>query len=456
MFLLTGHLLDTPAPGALRHVPGGALVVDDDGTIATTGPESEIRADPRWKDARRLSFPDESIPVIISGLIDIHAHLPQYPAVARVEDGLLPWLNRYIFPLEKNFRGDKSGGPREAIDAFFDALASNGTTTAVLYSAIWEDSCDLAFEIAAERGLRIIMGKVMMDEGTYGDLAPEPTREISLTETGRLLEKWHGANKGLLEYAVSPRFAVTCSRKLMIAAGELARKHGAYIQTHLSENPQEIATVRERFPDAEDYTAVYEECGLLGPRTILGHCIHLSRREIDSLAARDARVAHCPTSNFFLNSGLCPLDRLRAAGLKIGLGSDVAAGPELNLWQVMRSAIEVRKARRFAGLDHPAGRAQGASGCSVTLPFHLATLGGAEVLGKEAAIGTLDPGKEADLAVFDLNAVLPYRGRFQDTGNFAAEEILAQLIYRGGPHAHLATFVRGRRIDTPQGPIPDR
>ena len=142
------------------------------------------------------------VPVVVPGLVDVHAHLPQYPAVARTEEALLPWLNRHIFPLERGFRGELV---REVADAFFAELVANGTTTSVLYTAVWEESCEGAFEAAEAAGVRSVIGKVMMDEGTYGDLEPEATRELSLEETERLCGKWHGAANGLLEYAVSPR-----------------------------------------------------------------------------------------------------------------------------------------------------------------------------------------------------------------------------------------------------------
>jgi guanine deaminase len=281
------------------------------------------------------------------------------------------------------------------------------------------------------------MGKMMMDVGSYGNLQPTKVVSISLHETERLCKTWHGAGEGLIEYAVSPRFAVSCSEKMMRGAAEVAAKYGAYLQTHLAENLEEIEKVRHQFPGAQDYTDVYDQCGLLTERTVLGHCIHLSDREREALAARGARVAHCPTANLFLTSGIMPLDRLRAAGLLIGLGSDVGAGTELNLWQVMRSAIESQKARAMFEAD-------------VQIPspgavLHLATMGAAEALGKGATIGSFEVGKEADITVMDLGALLPYR-QSKAADELTPEDALNLCIYRGGPHAVLETFVRGRSV----------
>ncbi len=427
---LRGFLIDTPAPGRVRARSDGAIILE--GTqIAEVGDYRELSQHPRSQPVR---WSHSQSAAIFPGLIDLHTHLPQYPAVARGDLELLPWLRRHIFPLEREFKGARVG-PEAA--AFFAELARHGTTTAMVYSAIFEDSTEAAFHAALSSGLRVIMGKMMMDVGSYGNLQPTKVSSISLHESERLCRTWHGAGQGLIEYAVSPRFAASCSEKLMRGAAELAAKYGVYIQSHLAENLEEIEKVRHQFPGAQDYTDVYDQCGLLTERTVLGHCIHLSDREREALAAKGARVAHCPTANLFLTSGIMPLDRMRAAGLLIGLGSDVGAGPELNLWQVMRSAIETQKARSMYEPD-------------VQIPtpgeaLHLATQGAAEVLGKGDIIGTFDIGKEADLTIMDLGAMLPYR-QCKGVNDLTADDVLNLCIYRGGPAAVLETFVRGQSV----------
>lgn len=448
---LRGQVLDSPSFGQLRSWTDGAVIFDPAaGTIAELGDYDPLFRRRRERPVRWLEpgtgsaagpsaatglFSSTPTPaparIICPGLIDVHAHLPQYPSSALGQGELLPWLREYIFPLEREFDAARS---REDAPRFFHALARHGTTTAMLYAAIYDESCEAAFHAAEQSGLRITLGKVMMDVGSYGDLPPEKIASISLAQSERLCRRWHGANGGLLAYAFSPRFAVSCSEKLMRAAAELAADHHAPIQTHLAENLAELERVRQLFPNALDYTDVYDRCGLLTPRTVLGHCLHLSDRELDTLAERGAKVAHCPTANFFLNSGLLPLDRIRRAGIGVGLGTDVGAGTELNLWQVMRSALETQKARSYHEPGIPL--------LAPAEAFHLGTQGGAEALGLGRVVGTLEPGKEADLLVLDRTEL----GAYGDPGTLEAAEAVSLCIYRAGPHATLATYVRGKTV----------
>src|SRR3954452_2667535 len=430
-FGLRGFLIDAPEFGTLRGSKKGGIIVEN-GKIAAVGEYDDLRRSERAKSIRWI---DRGPVAIFPGLIDCHTHLPQYPAVARGESELLPWLRQHIFPVEREFTGPKA---RSEAPLFFADLARNGTTTAMVFAAIYEDSCDVGFEAARDSGLRIILGKMMMDIGSYGTLQPKKILSISLLESERLCRKWHRSEDGRLEYAFSPRFAVTCSEKLMRSAADMATRFDAYLQTHLAENREEIEKVHHLFMGARDYTHVYEKCGLLTPKTMLGHCIHLNPREIAAIAAAQSNVAHCPTSNLFLGSGLMKLDQLMKAGISIGLGSDVAAGPELNMWQVMRAAIDVQKAR---GAYEPNLRALRSSEA-----FYLGTQGGARALGKGKIIGTLDPGKEADLIMVDLSLLTPYGGKGQMIDQLSTEDVVALCIYRGGPHATLSTYVRGRSV----------
>ncbi len=429
LYGIRGYLIDAPELGALRSWRNGAMVVEN-GRITEVGFYDDLRRLPR---DRPVEWIDRGPVAIFPGLIDCHTHLPQYPVVARGESDLLPWLRQHIFPVEKEFSAPKA---REEAPQFFRELARHGTTTAMVYAAIYEESCEVAFEAAKESGLRVILGKMMMDLGSYGTLQPKKILSVSLMESERLCKKWHGAADGRLEYAFSPRFAVTCSEKLMRSAAEAALSLGVYLQTHLAENREEIEKVHHLYMWARDYTHVYEKCGLLTPKTMLGHCIHLNPREIGAIAAAQSSVAHCPTSNFFLGSGLMKLDQLLRAGIAVGLGSDVAAGPELDMWQVMRSAIDAQKARSFYEPNLATLRPAGA--------LHLATAGGARALGKLDRIGTLDPGKEADFIVVDLPPLLPYReNNTEPLKNLSAEDVVALCIYRARPRAMLETYVRG-------------
>ncbi len=423
-------LLDAPEWGSLRAEQDGALVVEA-GTIVARGSYEQLSKDPAF---RNLSWRSQPGLVVVPGLIDLHTHLPQYPGVARGESSLLPWLRQTVFPLERDFTGPLA---RLSARYFFHELGRHGTTSAMIYSAISEDGTDSAFDEAAQAGLRITMGKMMMDVASYGTLQPKKILSVSLAETERLADKWHGAAEGRLRYAVSPRFAVACSERLMLEAARIATERQLFVQTHLAENIEEIQKVRALFLGPIDYTDVYDKCGLIGKRTVLGHCIHLSQREIECLTEREAAIAHCPTSNFFLSSGLMPLDRLRSAGLRIGLGSDVAGGPEINLWQVMRSAIETQKARRYTNT-------------TVQVPgpaevFHMATAAGASILAQPTVTGTLEPGSAADLLLLDATTVLPSPPEvvLGQLARLAPLDLLALLVYRGGSHAVVETQVGG-------------
>jgi guanine deaminase len=431
LFGVRGYVIDAPEFGTLRRWQRGAVIVEN-GRIAAVGDYDDLRRIQRPTPVRWI---DHGGVAIFPGLIDCHTHLPQYSAVARGESELLPWLRQHIFPVEREFTGPKA---RDEAPQFFRELARHGTTTAMVYAAISEDSCEVGFEAAKESRLRVILGQMMMDIGSYGQLQPKKVVSVSLMESERLCRKWHRAEQGRLEYAFSPRFAVTCTEKLMRGAAEMAARFDAYLQTHLSENREEIEKVRHLYMGARDYTHVYEKCGLLTPKTVLGHCIHLNSREIAAIAAAQATVAHCPSSNLFLGSGLMKLDQLMKAGIAVGLGSDVAAGPELNMWQVMRAAIDVQKARTAYEQNLHALRPSEA--------FYLGTQGGARALGKADIIGTLDVGKEADLVVVDLSAVSPYATDQQKLENLSTEDVLALCIYRGNAQATVQTYVRGQRV----------
>ena len=431
---LRGHLIDAPVFGQLRTWKDGGLVINpESGRIMEIGDHGLLKRRHRPNPVR---WSGESHHLIVPGLVDTHTHLPQYPAVARGDGELLSWLRQSIFPLEREFSKPRA---QQQVPLFLFDLARHGTTTAMVSAAIFEDSADAAFEAAAASGLRITLGQVLMDVGSYGPQQPKKILSVALLESESLCRKWHGANDGLLHYVFSPRFAVSCSDRLMRGAAELARKYDTALQASLAENLGEIEKVKFQFSWAKDYADVYEQCGMVTPRTVFGHCIHLSSREISVLAAAGAKVAHCPTADLFLGSGIMPLDRLRDAGLCVGLASDVAAGPELNLWRVMRSAIESQRARSY----YESGSRQ----LKVAEVFHLATQAGAEVLGAGKVIGSLDPGKDADVTILNIESLLPYGASgVPRPSELSPQDLIALCVYRAGAEATVATYVRGRRV----------
>lgn len=422
-------LLTFSSAGDLVFTPDALLAVDDSGHILSAG------AAPRRLPRKTLDWRGR---LAIPGLIDGHCHLSQYPAVAADGLELLPWLRENIFPLERKFRGEASRKPARR---FFSELAAHGTTCAAIYTSIWADSTQVCFEEALLSGMRVIMGKVMMDRNSY-DLkfsSENPGRRraaVSLSQSEALCRLWHRREGGRILYAFTPRFALSCSPALMKAAAELSRRYGAYLQTHLSENRAEVEQVRHVFPTAAHYTGVYDRAGMLGPRTILAHCIWLKESEYKLLERSGSAVAHCPTSNAFLRSGVMDLGRMEKGNIPVALGSDVAAGPSLCLFSVMRQAIFSQRSALAHGV-FTADRPLTAAGA-----FYLATLGGAKALGLEDEIGSLEPGKKADFVVLDpaLYAAVP-EARIP-----SAQSAVSQMVYRAERRAVAATFVDGRRV----------
>ena len=429
-FSLRARLL-TPLPdGSIRWEPDGVVDVDARGRITSVraagdGSPGVVQA----IDLRPL--------VVVPGFVDTHVHIPQVPA-AGLGAGmdLLAWLERYVFPLEREFR---TAAAERLAPQVYRAMAAVGTTTFAGYGAIWPDSLDACFRAAEEHGIRAVIGKVMMDRVTYDDRLPrEEVLDTSLRQSAELCERWHGAADGRLRYAFTPRFAVSCTADLLRESATLAAHYGTTWQTHLSEDRHEMATVADQFPEAVDYLDVYDRAGGLGPRALFAHAIHLSEREIGRLAASGSAIAHCPVSNMFIRSGVMPVARYQAAGIRIGLGTDVAGAPELSIVAQMRAGFLAQNARSTMLPNEPPSPGP-------LEWLRLATLGGAEALGLGEVIGSLEAGKEADLIAVD-----PELGRPPEAEPCRdVEEVVSRLIFREREGMVRAAWVRGRRLATP-------
>ena len=445
------RILNPTSLEAVASWEDGALVVDAQGVIRDLGAYGEVEVRhpgsvildlrPRW---------------ILPGLVDLHSHVPQYPEVARDGLELLPWLETHIFPAEARFADPDVATP--IIRRFMADLIRLGTTTAVLYGTVHARTTDLIFSEAEVSGLRIVAGKSMMDWHAPATL--RETTEASLGEAEELCQTWHGRRHGRLMYAFTPRFAPSCTPELMRGVARLSEKYGAYIQTHLSENLNELAYVRDIFPEAAHYTDVYRRMGLLSSRTLLAHGIHLSAEEHGMIRRAGASLVHCPASNAFLRSGIMPLRRVLDEGLKVGLGTDVGAGVGLSLWREAGTTCQVSKLR-FALQQQGRQRLEAFPGLSAEQveglarhlefeaerpldaveAFALATLGGARALGLDDRIGSLDPGKDADFVVVDASVPDP----LGDNRRLDPRDVLGQLLYRPDPHMVRATFVRGQQ-----------
>ena len=446
-FALRARVLTPLASGGTRFLPDGVVEVDAAGRIAFVGEHA------RWASAASARAggdghrPDHLVDLrpwlVLPGLVDLHAHLPQLPN-AGLGAGLhlLDWLERYIYPLERTF--DAPTAARLA-PAAFERMASLGTTTAVIYGAAWAPSMDEAFRAAEAHGLRLVGGRVMMDRVTYRETPAAERLDVELAESAALCERWHGRDDGRLQYAFTPRFAVSCTADLLRESAALARTTGAYWQTHLSEDRPELSEVAARFPEARDYLDVYDRAGGLGPRAIMAHAIHLSGRELARLVETRTRVAHCPESNLFLASGAMRLAAYREAGLVVGLGSDVAAGPTLSLFSVMRAGAYTHDLLRVTA---EGGADRGRPAPIAPLDWlTIATLEGARALGLEDRVGTLEAGREADLIAVDAGLTAPLPGLDADE----PDELMSRLIFRAHPDMVRAAWVRGRRLPDGRG-----
>jgi guanine deaminase len=432
MKLYFGHLVSPLNASHYLDYPLGALLVDDSGRIEDVGSReqvlSRLPSQAYLPDSNRtelaIAIEDYGQKLILPGFVDLHLHLPQVSQTGRSGQHLLAWLNRYIFPAEAKFKD--VGHARKIARWFFDELAANGTTLAVVFTTIHAEATNAAFEVAHEKGSRVIMGKVMMDANSPDTLTEDT--HLSLQESEELCRKWHGVDNGRLLYAFTPRFGVTSTAALLEGVGKLFAKYpGTYIHTHLSEAKEEIQFVATQFPQARSYFDVYSRFGIIGKRTVFAHSIHLDDHDIGSIAATKSSLAHCPSSNFFLKSGVFLYEKIRAAGCLFGLGSDVAAGPSMSLFNVMKDANYMQP---DIWIEPPE-------------LLYRATLGGAQAAHLDHILGSLEVGKEADFIIVDPSRKTAV---VRDILSQPTDEILSSLVFLGDDRVVEATYVRGRSI----------
>jgi guanine deaminase len=340
--------------------------------------------------------------IIVPGFVDVHVHLPQYAIMGVGVGELLTWLETYTYPEEARFADPEYASGIS--NRFFDDMIANGTTAAAIYSSVHEEATDIAFHIAQAKGVRAFIGKVMMDQNSPA--AMQESTDASIAASIRLFDKWDGADNGRLRYVFTPRYAGCCSMELMRRVGSIARDRAAFVQTHLSENKDEIELIRKLFPGVS-YAGIYESAGLLHGQSIVAHCIHLSTDEIAMLTRHKARLAFCPLSNRTLRSGTMPYRTLREAGLDIALGTDIAGGPSLSMLVQMDEAIS-------------------AASIADEEALYLATLAGARTLGLSDQIGSFAAGKDADFVILGSSEALPPRRSAQAWKQHLVEEVYVQ------------------------------
>jgi len=432
-FALRARLLSPLPDGRVLDETDGVVQVDRDGRLAYVGPAAAAPASSAEPvDVRPM--------VLLPGLIDLHAHLPQLPISGLgFASGLFSWLTDLMHPVERGFDEESS---RRLSPLYFRAFAAAGTTTACLYSSVDQGATEAAFAAAEEHGIRVVMGQPLMDRGRYDDEIPEAhVTAVRLREAAETCERWNGHDDGRLAYAFTPRWALHCSRDLMAESARLATEMGAYWQTHIAEDPDEPGQVREAFPEAKDFLDVYDRAGGLGPRSILAHAVHVDDREIERIGESGTSIAHCP-SNVWMGGGMMRLALYRHRGLKVGLGSDVGGSMGLSLFVAMQLGAISQNARKCLLGDVE----RDLSGRLQPLDWlRMATLSGAECLGLEDRIGSMEVGKEADLILVDPGLTSPVIGH--EIGDVSeGEHLMGRLIFRPHPSMVLGAWVRGRRL----------
>ena len=411
---------------SVRYIVDGLLVIEN-GLVKELGDYASLQA--KYVGIEIVSYPGM---LIMPGFIDTHIHFPQTEAIASYGEQLLEWLHKYIFPTERKFQEFAYAQKVAAI--FLDELLKNGTTTALVFAAVYPESVEAFFTEASRRNLRAISGKVMMDRNAPDYLVDTP--ESSYHQSKQLIEKWH--KNGRLLYAVTPRFAVTSSvEQLRVASQLLDEFPDVYLHTHLSENVDEIALVKQLFPENEGYLDVYDRAGLVRNRSIFAHGVHLTDAEFARLSQAESAIAFCPTSNLFLGSGLFKLEKAKSKEhpVKLGLGTDVGAGTSFSLLQTAGEAYKIAQLRKQK--------------LSPFQALFLATLGGARALGLEDKIGNFKTGKEADFIVIDPRCTKLLAFRNGEATATSLEELAAKvfaLMVVGSDRTICATYILGNLV----------
>ncbi|MFQ5535722.1 MAG: guanine deaminase [Sphingomonadales bacterium] len=419
--------VDDPATvgeAASHHYHEDGIVVVENGRIVARGDSASVL--PTL--AAETVIDDYSGCFVVPGFIDTHIHYPQSGIVASFGTQLLEWLEKYTFPEEQRF-ADRGYAERTA-KYFLDELLRNGTTTAAVYCTVHEQSAEAFFTESQRRNTRMIAGKVMMDRNAPEALRDDATQSYEASR--RLLRKWHGNGRQL--YAVTPRFALTSTPEQLEAAGSLIREFpDCYLQTHLSENRDEVAAAANMYPDAANYTDIYDRAGLLGSRSIFGHGIHLDGTELRRLHDTRSVIAFCPSSNLFMGSGLFDLAKTTTGErpVRVGLASDIGAGTSFSM---LRTAHDAYKVLQLLGQNLTALRA-----------IYTITLGNARALSLDHLIGSLEPGFEADIAVVDPTAMPALRHRVDTIEGDMAAELFATITL-GDDRCVRATYVAGEPV----------
>lgn len=419
----TGDPFTTGVAAAMRH-ESDAIVAMAGGRITHFGPAGTVR---EQLPAGTLIKECGQDALILPGFIDCHAHYPQTQIIGAYGRQLLDWLQRYTFVAEQQFADPAHA--RRVAGVFLDECLRNGTTTVASFCTVHAHSADAFFDAAAARGMRVIGGKCLMDRNAPIALLDSAQRGYDESKT--LIARWHG--KGRASYAITPRFAISSTPEQMAAAGALWKEHpGTYLQSHVAENRDEVELARQTWPNRDGYLDIYDHYGHLGPRAIYGHCIWLTEGEWQRLHDSGSAIAHCPTSNLFLGSGLLDLRHAKQHDrpVRVGLATDVGAGTSLSMLKTMGAAYQVAQL--------------GGHSLSAPHAFYLATRGAAHALYLEDRIGSLAPGMEADVIVMNLKSTPLIELRMERCESFEAALFVQMTM--GDERAIAERYVGGKLV----------
>ena len=405
---------------ALRFIEDGLLLIRD-GKVAWFG---------EWEDGKAqipssIRVRDYRGKIVVPGFVDTHIHYPQSEMVGAYGEQLLEWLNKHTFPTEQRYQDAEYA--REMSTFFLKQLLRNGTTTALVFGTVHPESVDALFEAASQINMRMIAGKVMMDRNAPDYLLDDA--ESSYLQSKALIERWH--KNGRLLYAITPRFAPTSTPQQLAMAQRLREEYpDTWLHTHLCENKQEIAWVKELYPEHDGYLDVYHQYRLTGKRSVFAHCVHLEDKEWDCLSKTGSSIAFCPTSNLYLGSGLFNLQQAWRKKIKVGIGTDIGAGTTFNMLQTLNEAYKVVQLQGYRLSAYEA--------------FYLSTLGGAHALGLDHCIGNFAAGKEADFVVLEPTATPLQQLRYDNSVSLVDK--LFVMITLGDDRSIYRTYVDGRLV----------
>ncbi|OCK73284.1 guanine deaminase [Lepidopterella palustris CBS 459.81] len=442
-----GPFVHSQSLAELEICTQGAIGVDEKGTIAFVERDVTeaiaVAKHEGWESAELVRVQDNGF--FFPGFIDTHIHASQYPNTGIFgKSTLLDWLNTYTFPLESSLHALSRA--RQVYSRVVSRTLSHGTTTAAYYATVHVASTNLLADICLAKGQRAFVGRVCMNT-----LSPDYYRDASVEDAVRdsraSIDYIRKIDPGaeLVAPIITPRFAPSCTAECLSALGELHRETGVHCQTHISENKPEIALVKELFPERKSYADVYDAAGLLTPKMILAHAVHLTGDEVELIKERGAKISHCPASNTALTSGCARVRELIESGIAVGLGTDVSGGFSPSVLEMARQAIWVS---RFVAMND-GDQAK----LSTEEVLYLATRGGAKVVGLENKIGGFEVGMDWDAQMIGLGAV-------SESGEAASEsedpvdvwgweswdDRVAKWVYNGDDRSTVAVWVKGRLV----------